>query len=325
MRDYEKLRQERFAALKDPTLKAYFTPKRPPLREMGVAGMRRRREQAATALTDPAVRFEDVVIAGPHGPIPTRIFTPVAKASGPRGIYLHTHGGGFVSGGGLGTMTPANLRIAKTTDCIVVAPDFRLPPEHRFPIPLDDCFAAFQWTAKNATRLGGRPDGIATGGGCTGGNIATAITIMARDAGGPQFAALYPWAPVFDLRADYPSHWENSGPGYTLSHDDCLFVYEQYLGDWSKRYDPRASVILAKSLKGLPPTHIHVGEWDVLRDESIAFANRLRDAGVEVEIVVQPEESHGPTPVTAPLVEQQMAAFLARTVGPKAPRRRKAA
>jgi len=317
VKDYETLRRERFAALKDPALRQFFTPRRPPLRELGVEGMRARSMPATDEpRRDPEIDYEDVVIPGPHGPIPTRLYTPKAARSGPAGIYLHTHAGGYVMLGGLDTMMNQNNQIAKDTGCIVVAPDFRLPPEHRFPVPLDDCFATFLWTAENAERLGGRAEGICVGGGCTGANLAAAVTIMARDAGGPQLAAQYLWAPVFDLRCDYASHYENSGPGYTLSRDDCLFVYEQYLGDWDRRFDPLASVILTQSLRGLPPTLIHVGEWDVLRDESIAYANRLRDAGVDVTLVVQPEESHGPTPVTAPLVQRDMTEFLRRTLGP---------
>tara|TARA_R110002051_G_scaffold325041_1_gene425400 strand:+ start:264 stop:713 length:450 start_codon:yes stop_codon:yes gene_type:complete len=139
---------------------------------------------------------------------------------------------------------------------------------------------------------------------------------MARDTDGPKMGAQYLIAPVFDLRGDYLSHHTNSEGFYTLSHDDCMYVYEQYLQDMSLRYDPRASVILADTLKGLPATHIHVGEWDVLRDESRAYGARLRDAGVDVTYVEAEKESHGPTPVNAPSVIADMAAFLARTVGP---------
>ena len=320
--DYEQLRQDRFAALTDPTLRDYYTPKRPPLRNIGVNGLRAMGNAMMASL--PAVdgvTFVDNEISGPNGPIPTRIYTPKASSKEPRGIYLHTHGGGYVMFGGLDATVNLNSQLAHDTDCIVVAPDFRLPPEHPFPIPLQDCFAAFLWTAEHAERLGGRSDGICVGGGCTGANLAAAVTIMARDAGGPQLGAQYLYCPVFDMSCEYQSHYENSGPGYTLSRDDCLFVYEQYLGDWDRRFDPLASVILTPTLKGLPPTLIDVGEWDVLRDESIAYANRLRDAGVDVTITVRPEVSHGSTPLSAGPLQKDMTAFLARTVGPGAPSR----
>lgn len=319
MRDYEKLRQERFAAL-PPVLKEFFGQTRPTLREMGVAGMRQfgAAYLAASGL-EPGVSFEDVTIEGPNGPIQTRVYTPEAPEEGPRGIYLHTHGGGYVMFGGLGAMDAENSRIAKASGCVVVAPDFRLPPEHPFPQPLDDCYAAFQWTATNAERLGGRSDGICVGGGCTGGNIAAAVTLMAQYSDGPKLGAQYLISTVFDSRYEYESHYEND-KGYALSHDDCVFVTEQYLQDMDLRFDWRASPILAPTVKDLPPTYIRVGEWDVLRDESIAYANRLKDAGVDVTLVVAPQESHVPTPLTADKVLEEMAVFLRRTVGPGARR-----
>lgn len=314
MTDYAELRRQRMATL-TPEQRAFFDKKRPPLRTLGVAGLREfGRAALGPPRPDPAVSWRDIAIEGPHGPIPTRIFTPTAPASGPRGIYLHTHGGGYVMWGGLDTTTNMNTQIAKGSHCIVVAPDFRLPPEHRFPVPLDDCFAAFQWTAANAERLGGRSDRIAVGGGCTGGNLAAAVSLLARDAGGPKVAAQYLIATVFDTRADYRSQFEND-VGYSLSHDDCRFVYEQYLGDPFNRFDWRTSPILAPSLKGLPPTLIRVGEWDVLRDEGRVFAGRLRDAGVDVTYHEVPKESHGPTPWTAAEATAEMNAFLKKYVG----------
>lgn len=319
MADYEKLRQERFASLKDPVLIDYYRGllNRRPLPELGVSGMRARRGPIEPdTLQDPEVTYEDASIPGPHGPIPLRIFRRKDLGRGPHGLYVHTHGGGFVMDAGRDRQTPRNLRLAKVTGCIVVGVDFRVAPEHAFPIPLEDCLAAFNWTAANAVRLGGRPNRIAIGGGCTGANLATATTLLARDAGGPAPAAQFLYGPVFDLRCDYRSYWENSGPGYSLTREDAWFVNHQYAQNWDEdRFDWRASPILAPSLRGMPPTYIHVGEWDVLRDESIHYANRLRDAGCDVTLTVQPQQSHAATPVSAPLMEAALVAFLARTVG----------
>ncbi|MBL6938243.1 MAG: alpha/beta hydrolase [Alphaproteobacteria bacterium] len=281
--------------------------------------MRERGKQLAgyPPVDDPSVAWHDVVVDGPHGPIPTRIFTPTAKASRPRAIYLHTHGGGYVMWGGLDVPHNLNTATAKDNDCIVVAPDFRLPPEHPFPVPLEDCFAAFQWTAKNAAAIGGRPGKICIGGGCTGGNLAAAVTLMARDAGGPMPAAQCLQATVFDARCEYLSMYENS-EGYMLSRDDDQWVIEQYLQDMEHRFDWRASPILAKTMKGLPPTLIRVGEWDVLRDEGIAYANRCRDAGVDVTLTLVPGESHSQNPQHAREAAVEMAAFLKKYVGPDA-------
>ena len=324
MTDYEQLRQERMAALTDPILIEYFgqLPGRPPLGELGVEGMRALvPSPSAAALTDPDVSHEDVSVPGPNGSIPVRIFRPKTLSDGPHPIYVHTHGGGYVMLGGLDTTTPANIRFAKQNNCIVVGVDFRLPPEHPFPIPLDDCVAAFNWTAANAEELGGSAGHIAIGGGCTGANFATATTIIARDAGGPMPAAQVLYAPVFDLRCENKSYYENGVPGYSLSREDHLFVCRQYAQNWDEdRFDWRASPMLTPRLRGMPPTLIHVGEWDVLRDEAIQYADRLRDAGCDVSITVQPHQGHSPHPVSAPLMDQEIAMFLARTIGPHAHR-----
>jgi len=323
MPDYEKLREERFASLTDPVLKDYYNGllNRTPLQVLGVDGMRARLPAVnPAALHDPDVTYDDMMAPGPHGPIPMRIFKPKSLGPGPSGIYVHLHHGGYVMFGGLDAMTPNNLRLTKSLHCIVVGVDFRLPPEHPFPVPVDDCYAAFQWTASHARELGGRADRIGIGGGCTGANLSTAVTILARDAGGPMPAAQCLFAPTFDQRCEYKSYYENSGPGYSLTRDDAWFVNHQYCQNWAEdAFDWRASPVLTPSLKGMPPTLIHVGEWDVLRDEAVFYANRLRDAGCDVKLVVQPQQSHSPTPVSWPMLDREIAILLSRTIGSRSP------
>jgi len=316
MKDYAKLREERFSKLSGEVLE-YFTgdmSQRPSCRELGVDGMR----ELLVGFyggnkPDPHVDYEDVEIPGPAGLIPTRIYRPKGLGSDPLPIYLHTHGGGYVAGGGLDTAIPANSTIALRSECIVVAPDYRLPPEHPFPQGLDDCYAALEWTIENAEDIGGRPHGICVGGGCTGGNIAAVVALMARDAGLP-LGAQDLYCTLFDARSDYESHYEN-GEGYTLSHDDCVWVVEQYLQDVDLRFDWRASPILVPSVKGVAPALIRDGEWDVLRDESIAYANRLRDAGVEFQLNIVPECSHTETPATDASRYQELKEFMQKYCG----------
>ncbi|MBL6938242.1 MAG: alpha/beta hydrolase [Alphaproteobacteria bacterium] len=312
MRDYEKLRQERFAAIKDPVLRDFYRR----IEEGGMAAATGSFSMTSLEgqMTDSDVVYHDVTVQGPHGPVPTRIFKPKNAGKEPLGIYLHTHGA-YSRLKGLDTCTPMNIKIVKDSGCIVVHPDYKPPPEATFPVPLDDCFAAFLWTAENAERIGGKANRICAGGGCVGANLAAAVAIMARDAGGPKLAAQYLYCPVVDMRLDYSSYYENDGPGYVLSYAFCKEVYTRYLGDWEKRFHPLASVLLTETVRGLPTTLIDVGEWDVLRDESIAYANRLRDADVDVTIVIRPEMTHGPTPVHLPLIDAEMARFLRRTVG----------
>jgi acetyl esterase len=99
-----------------------------------------------------------------------------------------------------------------------------------------------------------------------------------------------------------------------------VFVNHQYCQNWTEdAFDWRASPVLTPSLKGLPPTLIHVGEWDVLRDEAVLYANRLRDAGCDVRLIVQPQQSHSPTPVSWPTLHREIATLLARTIGSRSP------
>ena len=311
--DYEALRQQRLATL-EPARRAPYEAGRPPLRSLGVEGMRAR-GKAIMGEPRPAadVAYHDVEIEGPNGPVPTRIFVP--EGQGPKGVYIHIHAGGYIMFGGLDTMVNQNVEIARSTGCIVVAPDFRLPPEHPFPAAVEDCWATVQWVEQNAEALGGQTTHIGVGGGCTGGNIAAVMALMARDAQSPRLAAQYLAATVFDCRTDYLSFLEN-GEGYTLSADDDRYVIEVYLKDMEHRFDWRASPVLAPSVKDVAPAYIWVGEWDVLRDESIAYANRLRDADVDVTIVVQPQESHGAGPGSAAEVRTRMTEFLRRHLTP---------
>lgn len=314
--DYGKLRDERLAKL-DATRRAPYENLRPPLRSLGVEGMRARGEAVqGKPVEDPSVPFKDVFIEGPNGPVPTRIYVP--QGAGPKGIYIHIHAGGYIMLGGLDTMVNANTQLAKATGCIIVAPDFRLPPEHPFPIGLNDCWAVLKWVGENAAAIGGDPNHIGIGGGCTGGSFAAVLCLMARDAGAPKVAAQYLAATVFDCRCDYKSQFEN-GSGYTLSYDDGQFVIEVYLKDMENRWDWRASPILVPSVAGVAPAYIYAGEWDILRDESRAYADRLKDAGVDVTFVCMPEESHAVGPGNAAKVRDAMINFLKSRLDPKAP------
>jgi acetyl esterase len=205
---------------------------------------------------------------------------------------VHTHSGGFVAGGGLDQWDGMNSIIAHSVPAIVVHPDFRLPPEHRFPAGLRDAWAVLRWVAAGGEGADWDSRRIAVGGGCTGGNMAAVLSLLARDEGGPDLSLQFLESWPSDLRGDTRSQEEN-GTGYGLRKSDNDFVTAQYLTVPEDRWDWRASPILADSFRGLAPAFITVGEWDVLRDEDIQYANRLRDAGVPVELCVDPERGHG--------------------------------
>jgi len=138
--------------------------------------------------------------------------------------------------------------------------------------------------------------------------------IMAADAGAPRFTLLYLSASVTDLRMGYRSYLELE-EGYTLCADGMRYVSDVFVRDELDRFDWRASPILAPSLRGLPRTMIVNGEWDVLRDESRAFGDRLRDAGVEVSVTLIPEEGHAYSPDAAPGVQKLFYQFVRDMIG----------
>ena len=253
------------------------------------------------------VTAHEVQVDGPHGRGPTRIYVPVDRARR-LGVHVHIHAGGYVIEGGLGAEQARLSGWARDLDCVVVAPDFRLPPEHRFSTGVEDCWAVVRWCFSEIERFGGDPARIGIGGGCTGGVVSAVMALMARDAG-LRLSHRYMAATVTDTRERYRSY-EEFAEGYTLTEDTADFVTELYLCDELDRYDWRASPILASSVKHLPPTLVVEGEADVLHDEAQAWADRLRDADVEVTFRVFPEEGHSLFPHSAAIAEAEFIAFV---------------
>jgi acetyl esterase len=235
-----------------------------------------------------------------------RLYRPTGSA--PMGTHFHIHAGGYILLGGLGTETTRLSNMARDVGCIIAAPDFRLPPEHKFPIGIEDCWAALQWTSKNITSHGGDPARIGVGGGCTGGVVSAVMALMARDAG-VRLRYLYMAATVTDTREQYRSYYEFAN-GYTLTKDTANYVTGLYLRDDFDRFDWRASPVMAPSVKGLPRTMVVEGEWDVLHDEAQAWANRLRDADVNVNFREHKEEGHSFSPEAATTAQKEFYEFV---------------
>lgn len=218
--------------------------------------------------------------SSPAGDIPIRIYTPIGE--GPFPVVVFYHGGGFTIGS-LTSHDPVARRICAETEAVVVAVDYRLAPEHKFPAAVEDAFAALQWVGDNAASIGGDPSRIAVTGDSAGGNLSAVVCLLARDAGGPaiRFQALV--YPTTDARADYPSVQEN-GDSIFLSADSMAWFYEHYSRGDEDKLDWRASPILAPDLSNLPPALIITAEYDTLRDEGEAYGEALRAAGNDVTI-----------------------------------------
>jgi acetyl esterase len=195
-------------------------------------------------------------------------------------VLVYFHGGGWVLGSLEGS-DHVSRELANTAGCLVVSVDYRLAPEHKFPAGLRDCEAAFEWAVANATSFGGDPARLAVGGDSAGGNLSTAVCLSARTRGrrAPIFQLLI--YPVIDHDFDRASYHENA-EGYMLTTDSMRWFWEQYVNSAAEMDDPLASPILAADLSGLPPALIITAEFDPLRDEGEAYADRLRQAGVPV-------------------------------------------
>jgi acetyl esterase len=229
----------------------------------------------------PVRSVEDGVISGPAGDIPIRTYRP--EADGPLPTVVFFHGGGFVIGD-LDTHDDHTRLICHDVEAVVVSVDYRLAPEHPFPAGFEDCLAATHWVADHIAEFGGNADRIAVAGDSAGGNLAAAVSLVIAKEGGPKLAAqplIYPGVDFRDDDSLHASRIEN-GEGLFLTADDMRWFRNHYLHDEAHIDDPRASVLLAPDLTGLPPAIVGTGEYDPLRDEGEAYAKALEDAGVKV-------------------------------------------
>lgn len=230
-------------------------------------------------------------IAGPGGPLAIRIYTPPGAAAGPRGLVLFCHGGGFVLGD-LDAYDSVCRTLCHDSGCVVVAVDYRLAPEHRFPAAVDDCYAALVWAAAHAAELGADPQRLAVCGDSAGGNLAAVLALLARHDGPAIRRQVLIYPVTTATPGELPSHAQ-FGEGYVLSLKAMHSFTHHYFGGTAGAPDFRGAPLLAGDLAGLPPAVILVGAYDALRDDSVVYAERLGQAGVPVTLVEYRGLSHG--------------------------------
>jgi acetyl esterase len=174
----------------------------------------------------------------------------------------------------------------------VVAVDYRLAPEHKFPAAVKDCYAAALWAAENAASLGVDAARVAVAGDSAGGNLAAVVSLLAKQRGGPPLAHQALIYPVTDFDFQRPSYQENA-EGYLLTRQAMEWFWRQYLNDDAEGADPLASPLRAPDLRGLPPATVITAEYDPLRDEGEVYAERLAQAGVPTTCVRYLGQIHG--------------------------------
>ena len=230
----------------------------------------------------PIGAVQDFEVPGGDGqPVRARAYTPCDAHAGPLPLVLFLHGGGWVTGD-LDTHDATCRELANASGCKVVALDYRLAPEHKFPAGLLDCHAALRWLVDNAKELQIDAARIVVSGDSAGGNLAASLALLARDRGGPAIAFQLLVYPVTHHAFDSPSYVEY-GEGFLLSAEGMRWNWNHYLSDPAAGQDPLASPLLAPDLRGLPPALVITAECDPLCHESEAYARRLADAGVPVE------------------------------------------
>ena len=230
------------------------------------------------------VTVVDRTIPGPAGNIPVRLYRPAsAPADAALPALVYAHGGGWVFGN-LDSHDVLCAQLAIEAGIAVFHVDYRLAPEARFPGAFDDVVAALKWVAANGASVGIDPTRLAIGGDSAGGNLAAAVSLWARDHGGPKLLMQLLAYPVTDAvaRAESYRHFED---GYGLNAVTMEWFFDHYAPDRASRGDWRVSPLRAASLAGLPPALVVTAGYDPLRDEGRAYAWRLQQEGTQADLV----------------------------------------
>ena len=238
----------------------------------------------------PVGSVEDRFVPCPWGSLPVRIYTP--EGSGPFPVLVFFHGGGWVTNN-IETHDSVCRHITRLSECIVVSVDYRRPPEHKFPQPVEDAYAATRWVLDNAGSFGGDPCRIAVGGDSSGGNLAAAVCLLNRDRGGPAIRLQVLIYPVTDYYLPGTSSLTEFGSGYVLSRDLMIWCWNHYLQSDEDINNPYICPLRASSFAGLPPALLITAGYDPLRDEGEAYAKKLQNAGVEVLLKQYEDMVHG--------------------------------
>jgi acetyl esterase len=279
----------------NPQIKKYLEQEaasgQPPRNVLSVEQVRdramKKRHLAGEPVSLPAVR--EISIPGPAGEITVRAYQP--EENGPIPTFVYLHGGCFISGN-LETHDSICRFIAHQAGCTVLAVDYRLAPEHKFPAAVYDAYTVTEWIDAHGTEIGVDPSRLAVGGDSAGGNLAAAVTLLSQRKGRPHFRCQVLIYPMLDATCSLPSH-QKYASGYGPGSGDMRRGYEAYLPGSTDPKHPLASPLWAGTMGGLPPAFIQTAEYDSLRDEGEQYAEQLREQGVAVEHVRYEGAIHG--------------------------------
>jgi acetyl esterase len=236
----------------------------------------------------PLERERDLTLPGPHGQVPCRLYLPDHAEKPP--LMIYAHGGGFMQGS-LPSWDAMLRELVRQSGVAALSVDYRLSPEHRFPVAFDEIVAMVRLAAREGAGFGIDPARLAVGGDSAGANLALAAALAARDGAERALGFMLLIYGCFSTDTESPS-WQRFGQGAGLSQTQMRWIWETYLERPEQRDDWRAAPILG-NLAGLPPAHLIVGSLDPLLDDSHRLAARLKEAGVPHELTVYEGINHG--------------------------------
>ena len=249
-----------------------------PVEELRAESSARNKEMMAPYPSLERAAVRQIALPGPAVGLTARVYTPPGE--GPFPLLVYFHGGGWVLGA-LDDFDSAMHILSTGANRVLLSVDYRMAPEYRFPVAVEDCYAAYRWALKNAALLNVDPTRTAVSGDSAGGNLAAAVALICRDRRAPLPEKQILIYPAVDLASgDWPSYKKFSQ--YGLSETDARWFRDQYAPKKEDWHNPYLSPYHAPDLSGLPPALVITAEFDILRDEGEAYALRLEEAGVSV-------------------------------------------
>jgi len=261
--------------------------------EQSIEEIRVRLNNESTKSSKQPIPFSDIkniTVEVNSEKIPVRIYTPEDGDKFP--IIIYSHGGSWISGN-LDTHDNVCRKLSQNTKAIVISVDYRLAPENHFPAGLNDVYNVLQWTNKNAKSINGDENHISVAGDSAGGNLSAAVCLMAKDKNGPRIACqvlIYPSTNIYELNT---KSWSDFSNDFNISKEEMEKYISLYVPQKEDRKNPYASPLLAKEFNQLPDTLVITAEIDPLRDEGEAYDNKLKETGIQTEVIRFNGVTHG--------------------------------
>lgn len=264
-------------------LDRFFNPKSS--KEQSLEEIRKNLNRDSSKLSNPPIPFSNIkntTVQINSQKIPIRIYSPEDGTNFPIIIYSH---GGFWIAGNLDTHDSVCRKLSKNTNAVVISVDYSLAPEKPFPAGLNDVYNVLQWTYINAENINGDKKHIAIAGDSSGGNLASAVSLISRNKNGPKITCqilIYPSTNIYKLNSESWSYFAND---FNISTEEMEKYISIYIPEKEDRKTPYASPLLANEFNGLPDTLVITAEIDPLRDEGESYANKLSEAGIQTKII----------------------------------------